>query len=137
MTARNGNGTFKAGVSGNPGGRSGQTQAIRAKLANGADAIAKKVIDAAKAGDMQACRLVLERLVPALKPTSSPVQFELDDSDLPSTARSIMRAIASGSLPGDQGKALLDAVLGMSRIIEISDLEQRLKAIEASMEGDE
>jgi len=137
QAVRNPDGTFKSGVSGNPGGRSGETQALRAKLAKGADAIAKKVLDAAKAGDMQACRLVLERLVPTLKPTSDPVRFDLDDTDLPSTARSIMRAIASGALPGDQGKVLLDAVLGMSRVIEVADLERRLKAIEASMEGDE
>lgn len=86
---------------------------------------------------MQACRLILERIVPALKPITEPVAFELDDTDLPSTARSIMRAIASGALPGDQGKVLLDAVLGMARVTEVAELDQRLKALEASIEGNE
>ncbi|WP_397450860.1 hypothetical protein [Pseudomonas sp. NA-150] len=137
LKERNKNGTFKAGVSGNPGGRSGETQAIRAKLAMGAEDVTEKVLEAAKGGDMQACRLILERLIPALKPTSDPVRFDLDDTDLITTARSIMRAIAAGTLPAEQGKVLLDAVLGMSRVIEVADLERRLKAIEASMEGDE
>jgi hypothetical protein len=85
---RSARGQFKPGHSGNPGGRSGQTQAIRAKLAEGAEAVTKKVMAAAKKGDMQACRLILERLVPPIKATSEPVLFDLDDSDLPSAADS-------------------------------------------------
>jgi hypothetical protein len=84
MTERDKSGKWKPGQSGNPGGRSGQTQELRARLAEGADAVTKKVLAAAKKGDMQACRLILERLVPPIKPTSEPVQFELDDTDLPS-----------------------------------------------------
>jgi len=137
MTERDKGGKWKPGQSGNPGGRSGQTQEIRARLAEGAEAVTKKVLAAAKKGDMQACRLVLERIVPTLKPMTEPVKFDLDDTDLITTARSIMRAIAAGTLPAEQGKVLLDAVLGMSRVIEVADLERRLKAIEASMEGDQ
>ena len=136
-TARRKNGTFAKGQTGNPGGRPGNLAKLRAKLTAGSDEIATVVLAAAKGGDMQACRLILERIVPALKPITEPVPFDLDDTDLPSTARSIMRAIASGALPGDQGKVLLDAVLGMSRVIEVADLDQRLKALEASMESDE
>lgn len=136
-TGRRKNGTFAKGQTGNPGGRPGNLANLRAKLTAGSDEIATVVLAAAKSGDMQACRLILERIVPALKPITEPVPFDLDDTDLPSTARSIMRAIASGALPGDQGKVLLDAVLGMSRVIEVADLDQRLKALEASMESDE
>lgn len=136
-TGRRKNGTFAKGQTGNPGGRPGNLANLRAKLTAGSDEIATVVLKAAKGGDMQACRLILERIVPALKPITEPVPFDLDDTDLPSTARSIMRAIASGALPGDQGKVLLDAVLGMSRVIEVADLDQRLKALEASMESDE
>lgn len=136
-TGRRKNGTFAKGQTGNPGGRPGNLANLRAKLTAGSDEIATVVLAAAKSGDMQACRLILERIVPALKPITEPVPFDLDDTDLPSTARSIMRAIASGALPGDQGKVLLDAVLGMSRVIEVADLDQRLKALETSIEGDE
>lgn len=136
-TARRKNGTFAKGHTGNAGGRPGNLANLRAKLTAGSDEVATVVLTAAKGGDMQACRLILERIVPALKPITEPVPFDLDDTDLPSTARSIMRAIASGALPGDQGKVLLDAVLGMSRVIEVADLDLRLKALEASMESDE
>lgn len=133
-TGRRKNGTFAKGQTGNPGGRPGNLANLRAKLTAGSDEIATVVLAAAKSGDMQACRLILERIVPALKPITEPVPFDLDDADLPSTARSIMRAIASGALPGDQGKVLLDAVLGMSRVVEVAELEKQLAELRELIE---
>lgn len=133
-TGRRQNGTFAKGQTGNPGGRPGNLASLRAKLTAGSDEIATVVLAAAKGGDMQACRLILERIVPALKPIAEPVAFDLDDTDLPSTARSIMRAIADGTLPSDQGKVLLDAVLGMSRVIEVAEIERRLNELTARLE---
>lgn len=127
-------GTFAPGVSGNPGGRSGQTKALREKLAEGADAVTRKVLAAAKKGDMQACRLILERLVPPLKPVAEPVSFELDSQDLPSCARSILEAIAAGNLPPDQGKALIDSVVSMARVIEVAELEKQLAELKAILD---
>lgn len=75
MTERDKAGKWKPGQSGNPGGRSGQTQELRARLAEGAEAVTRKVLTAAKKGDMQACRLILERLVPPIKPTAETVRF--------------------------------------------------------------
>lgn len=54
---------------------------------------------------MQACRLILERLVPPVKATAEVVSFDLDDTDLPSAAKSILRAVAAGNLPPDQGRS--------------------------------
>lgn len=122
------------GHSGNPGGRSGQTQAIRARLAEGAEAVTKKVLAAARKGDMQACRLILERLVPPVKATAEPVQFELDDTDLPSAARSILKAIASGDLPPDQGRHLIIALGAVSKIIEVEELEKAVEELRQRIE---
>lgn len=133
--ARSARGTFMKGHSGNPGGRSGQTQAIRAKLAEGAEAVTKKVLAAARKGDMQACRLILERLVPPVKATAEPVQFELDDTDLPSAARSILKAIASGDLPPDQGKYLIEALSSVARVIEVAELQQAVEALKDEIEA--
>ncbi|WP_460164293.1 DUF5681 domain-containing protein [Pseudomonas sp. S2_F03] len=128
-------GRFAPGHSGNPGGRSGQTQAIRAQLAAGADAVTRKVLAAAKKGDMQACRLILERLVPPIKPTSEPVQFEFDDTDLPSAARSIMRAVAGGQLAPDQGKSLIEGLGAVARVIEVVELQKAVEELRQQMEG--
>lgn len=128
-------GQWVPGQSGNPGGRSGQTQAIRAKLAEGAEAVTKKVMAAAKKGDMQACRLILERLVPPIKPTAEVVRFELDDTDLPSAAKSILRAIATGELPPDQGKALIDGLGSVARVIEVAELQKAVEELREQMKG--
>ncbi|VVN47687.1 DUF5681 domain-containing protein [Pseudomonas fluorescens] len=128
-------GRFAPGHSGNPGGRSGQTQAIRAKLAEGAEAVTRKILAAAKKGDMQACRLILERLVPPMKPTSEPVQFDLDDTDLPSAARSIMRAVANGQLAPDQGKSLIDGLGAVARVIEVTELQKAIDELRQQIGG--
>lgn len=128
-------GRFAPGHSGNPGGRSGQTQAIRAKLAEGAEAVTRKILAAAKKGDMQACRLILERLVPPMKPTSEPVQFDLDDTDLPSAARSIMRAVAGGQLAPDQGKSLIDGLGAVARVIEVAELQKAIEELRQQIGG--
>jgi hypothetical protein len=132
---RDKSGRFQPGTSGNPGGRSGQTQAIRAKLAEGADAVTRKILAAAKKGDMQACRLILERLVPPIKPTSEPVQFDLDDTDLPSAARSIMRAVAGGQLAPDQGKSLIDGLGAVARVIEVAELQKAVEELRQQIGG--
>jgi len=133
-TGRRKNGTWKPGQSGNPGGRSSKTADLRAKLASGADAVAEVVLEAAQKGDMAACRLVLERLVPTVKPVAQPVHFDLDASDLPACARSILSAVASGTLPPDQGKALIDSVVSMARVIEVAELEQQLAELRQMLE---
>lgn len=135
MTERDKTGKWKPGQSGNPGGRSGQTQELRARLAEGADAVTRKVLSAAKKGDMQACRLILERLVPPIKPTAETVRFELDDSDLPSAAKSILRAVAAGELPPDQGKALIEGLGAVARVIEVAELQKAVEELREQMEG--
>jgi len=44
--------------------------------------VTRKILAAAKKGDMQACRLILERLVPPVKATAEAVSFYLDDHPL-------------------------------------------------------
>lgn len=127
---RDSGGRFKKGKSGNPGGVPAKTLALRKKLESGASKAVAAVIAAAGEGDMAACRLILERVVPQSKPTYSPLAFELDDSDLPSSARSILRAVADGVLPADQGKLLLDGLSSMMKVIEVADLERRIAQLE-------
>ncbi|WDH33911.1 hypothetical protein PUP62_24225 [Pseudomonas chlororaphis] len=95
----------------------------------------RKVLAAAKKGDMQACRLILERLVPPIKPTSEPVQFELDDADLPSAARSIMRAVAGGQLAPNQGKSLIDGLGAVARVIEVAELQKAIEELRQQIGG--
>lgn len=129
-TGRRTDGTFKKGSSGNPGGRPGQINALREKLAGGCNAVAAAVMKAAKEGDMQACRLILERMVPAIKPSAELIRFTLSGESATEQARSIMAAIAAGTIPPDQGKALIEALTSVAKIAEIDELSRRLDALE-------
>ena len=71
---------FKPGQSGNPAGRPKgarhrTTVAIEALLDGEGEAITRKAIEAAKAGDMVAIRLVLDRICPPRK--TRPIHIEL------------------------------------------------------------
>jgi hypothetical protein len=74
---------WKPGQSGNPkgrprGSRNRVTLVALAAMEEGADAIARKVVDMAKEGDMSAARLVIERLVPPAK--ERPIFLALPDT---------------------------------------------------------
>ena len=128
---RDDKGRWVKGASGNPTGQPSRAAELRRLLAEGADEVAAQVLEAAKGGDMHACRLVLERLVPAVRPAHQPVRFDLDgDAPLADQARQILSAAADGELPTDQAKALLDALAGMVRIVELDEIQRRLDALE-------
>ena len=128
-------GRFAKGTSGNPGGRSSKAAELRRVLEGGADGAVKTIMVAAEGGDMAACRLILDRVVPPSKPVYQPVSFELDDSDLPAAARSVVKAIAAGELPADQGKMILDGLANMAKIIEITELAERVAELEKTQES--
>lgn len=127
-------GRFAPGRSGNPRGRaSSESRGLRAKLATDGEAVLTVVLEAAKAGDLAACKLVLDRIVPALKPTAAPVRVDLpEQAGLAGTARAFVLAAASGAMPADVAAQMVTAVASLARIVEIDDLARRLDALEAS-----
>ena len=70
--------------------------------------IARKAIEAAKAGDMVAIRLVLDRICPPRK--SRPIQFDLpltkDAAGVADAQQAILQATANGELLLDEAEAL-------------------------------
>lgn len=125
-------GRFPPGKSGNPQGRpKSEITALRESLAVGAADVVTTILDAAKAGDMQACKIVLDRLLPPLKATAQSVQLALPESASPlDTARAILSATASGTLAPDIAAQLVSAVGTFCRIEEIEELRIRIAALE-------
>lgn len=129
------NGQFQPGTSGNPKGRpKTEHTVLRGRLTNDADEIIQSVIDQAKQGDLAAAKLILDRILPPLRPTAAPVSIPLPNGTDPvSLAESFLAAAADGRISADTASQLLAATANLTRIIESQELKPRLEALEAAL----
>ena len=121
-------GSFKPGQSGNPAGKSpGQTpRAIFRKLVgDNLQAIVETLVANAKAGDTQAAKVLADRLVPALKPTSDSMSLKVSGT-LTEQGAAIVAAMASGKVTPDQAKSAMDVILAQSHLIDQADIITQL-----------
>lgn len=128
-------GRWKAGESGNPAGRkrgTGEVAKLRASLASDVPGILAGLVLAAKAGDVQAARLILERVLPALKPVEQAVLLRLPmDGTLTAKAAAVLAAAGAGELAPTQAAQLITALGSLAKITEIDELATRIAALEA------
>jgi hypothetical protein len=129
---------WKPGQSGNPkgrprGSRNRVTLVALAAMEEGADAIARKVVDMAKEGDMSAARLVIERLVPPAK--ERPVFLELPSTEtaegIAQAQQAILQAVAAGDLLPGEAATLAGIVEARRKAVETLELEQRISVLES------
>lgn len=126
-------GSWKPGQSGNPAGRPkgvGEVSTLRAKIAEHVPQIIGQLVTAAISGDTQAARLLLERVLPPVKPTELAVQLELPDGSLTEQGRSVLAAVSDGSLAPSQAAQLLAAIGALARVAEIDELTERITKLE-------
>lgn len=135
-------GRFKAGQSGNPAGkpkgaRHKTTLAVQALLDGEAEEVTRKVIEAAKSGDMTAIRLVLERILPPRK--DAPVVLSLPPINNPADGinalTAIMQAVSLGEITPAEGNALSSIIEQVIGAHETQVIEKRLEALEAAISG--
>ena len=103
-----------------------------AAMEEGAAAIAKKIVEMAKQGDMNAARLVIERLVPPAK--ERPIFLDLPDtSSADGVARAqaaILQAVAAGDILPGEDATLAGIVEARRKAVETQELEARISALE-------
>jgi hypothetical protein len=131
-------GQFRAGRSGNPGGRpkgarNHTTRAIEALLDGEAETLTRKAIELAQGGDTVALRMCLDRLIPPRK--DRPISFDLPEiettDDLPKATGAIVAAVAAGELTPSEAAEVAKILDVHVRAIEATDLHRRLAALEA------
>lgn len=130
-------GTFPPGTSGNPSGRPKSANAeLRKRLAKDGEKIIQAVVDQALEGDMTAAKIILDRILPPLRPTAAPVNVPTPpDANLTDTAQAILNAAAQGHIPADTASQLITATANLTRINELEELKPRLEALERTLKN--
>lgn len=130
---------FEPGQSGNPdgrpvGARHRTTLAIEALLEGEHQALTRKAIDMALAGDGPALRLCLDRLAPPRKDV--PIVFTLPPissaADIVSASSSLLAAVAGGEVTPDEAGRVMALLASHRLILEAGDHEGRIAALESS-----
>lgn len=129
---------FRKGKSGNPKGKPAGclnrvTRAAQELLDGEAEALTRKAVDMALAGDTVALRLCLERIVPPRK--ERPVSVDLPGIDKPSdlaqVTAALLAAAAQGTITPSEAQALGSLAEAHRKTLETLELEQRISALEA------
>lgn len=127
-------GGWQPGQSGNPRGKlpgTGRIAKIRQEIGDHLPDIIEVLVLAAKSGDTQAARCLMDRSIAALRPVEPTAPFRLPDGTLSDRADAVLAAIADGSLSPQQGTQLIGALAGVAKVIEVDNVVARITALEA------
>jgi hypothetical protein len=131
-------GRFQKGQSGNPKGKPkgarNRTTLIAQTLLDGqAEALVEKVVQLALDGDLTCLRICLERLVPPKM--DAPIDIDLPDisavADIPKLFSSLTAKLREGGITPSEARVLIDLAEAIRRLFELTELEQRIGALEA------
>lgn len=125
---------FKPGQSGNPAGKprgaKHATTKLREAIAGDLHAIVAALIEKARDGDVGAASLLFSRTLPPLRPTIDTPDTPLPGVTLGERAEAITAAALAGQLTPDAAHVLMGIVEKQAKIIEASELEARIAALE-------
>ncbi len=137
-----GTGRFQPGQSGNPlgrpkGARNRATQAAEAILSGEAEALTRKCVEVALAGDVTALRLCLERILPAQRGRT--LEFDVPTprsaTELLAVASCIVAAVCAAEITPDEALTMCRVLDGHRRAFETQELEDRLTALVQAFGG--
>jgi hypothetical protein len=128
---------FEKGRSGHPGGRrtgsrNKKTIAAAALLEGESEALTRKAVELALAGDPTAMRLCLERILAPCRERA--VKFALPPiesaADIAAAMKAVTSALAGGAITPGEAATIAAVVATFVRTIETSDFERRLQEVE-------
>jgi Family of unknown function (DUF5681) len=132
---------FTKNESGNPLGRpkgipDKRTTLLR-EFENDLPALLNKLKELAMDGDVAALKLMLDKLLPTHRPTHERISLpEFSEAlGLTDKVNLLLNAIADATLPPDVGIQLISAIGTAARVEEISQLKERLEAVEVALKA--
>ena len=137
-------GRFQKGISGNPSGRppgskNKSSLLIESLLDGEAEQLGRKVIELAKAGNIAALRLCMERLNPVGQERR--VVFDLPPvrnlQDISSGMTCIAAAVSEGQITPLEGETISRTLERHANVMVFQDLERRVEKLEQGPSPDE
>ena len=128
---------YKPGESGNSAGRPpGQTPGamLRKAILDDMPDIIATLVEQAKAGDTAASKILIDKVIPTVKSQALPVTVQSGDT-LAKTGSNVIASTMNGDVSPDVSALLLSALSNQARIVEITDLENRISALEGTGNG--
>jgi len=137
-SGRNPDGTFSTGNPGRPkGSRHKYLLAVESLLDGEAEGLARTAIELALKGDTTALRICMERIVPPRK--DSVVSFDLPPiksaCEAAVSAQAVLKAVSEGEKTPLEGATVMNLVESFRRVLELSEYEGRIKALEQATAG--
>lgn len=135
---------FESGQSGNPNGRPKGSRnktllLLEQMIEEEAQEICRAVIEQAKGGDLQAAKILIDRMIPPKK--DRPINLDLPKldslSDVLKANSLILNAASSGEITPLEAESLLKVTEAFNKTFEILELETRLKTLEERCNIDE
>jgi len=103
---------------------------LRVAIAEAVPDILAALIEKARAGDVQAAKLLLERTLPPVKAVEQPEAVPLEGATLTDQGRAVLRLLSAGEIGPERAAALLSAIGQLARVAEIDELTRRIEALE-------
>ena len=125
---------FKKGNSGNPSGRprglTDKRNFYREMLQPHVPEIFAKLSVMAKDGDVAAAKLILERVVPAVRTKDIPFSLPLGGATIADRGQSVIDASIAGDIAPAEAESAMALLQGQTRIVETSELLRRIEELE-------
>lgn len=127
---------FKKGSpSPNPAGRpkgNATAQKLREAIAEQLPDIINVLVKQALDGDSTSAKILLDRALPALRPQASAFTLDTIPTDtLATTGQLLIDSIMRGETPPDIGSQIITSLANQARILEVTELSDRLTALES------
>ncbi len=113
-----------------PGSKNSSTLVAEALLSDEKDALLRKAIELAKAGDVQMLKFLLERILPNERPVRIDLAPTHGDFDAVAAMGAILVAAVTGQIPPSEASALGNIVAAYARTLDVTELRLRLESVE-------
>lgn len=133
--------TFQKGQCGNPNGVPKtmigdlSIHDVRAALRKSEPTIRAKLIELAEAGDMQAIRLLYDKIQPSIKPFQIPYAMPISTDNPTTMANDTLTAVTAGSIGTEDATKLFQMMAIQQQITETSELRKEISELKEMIQN--